>query len=124
VSSSKVLHSTLLTSVLRNRLSFFDSTPIGRILNRFTKDVEAVEETIPSNYKLLINMFFTLISTIATISISYPLFLIPLIPIAVFYVLCLRYYVTGSITIHLIHFASFFSFNFFNSTIQLSNTST
>ena len=96
VASSRRLHSCMLAALLRNRLSFFDATPVGRLLNRFSKDVEAVEEAIPANYQLCARMLFTLLATFATISAAYPLFLLPLLPISALYVFVLRYYVTGN----------------------------
>ena len=43
IRATRVLHDKLLYSVLRGNLRFFESTPIGRIVNRFTKDIEATE---------------------------------------------------------------------------------
>lgn len=41
--SAKVMHNLLLHNILRVPLSFMDTTPIGRILSRFSKDVDAVD---------------------------------------------------------------------------------
>ena len=40
IKASNCLHSKMLTQILRSPMSFFDTTPLGRILNRFSKDVD------------------------------------------------------------------------------------
>lgn len=43
LAAARTLHSRLLSRVLRLPLSFFDSQPSGRLLNRFTRDVEQMD---------------------------------------------------------------------------------
>jgi ATP-binding cassette, subfamily C (CFTR/MRP), member 1 len=43
ITASKTLHKNLLNSVLRAPQSFFDTTPIGRILSRFSKDIYTID---------------------------------------------------------------------------------
>lgn len=45
--SSQKLHDTMFTSVLAAPMRFFDTNPSGRILNRFSKDIGAVDEVLP-----------------------------------------------------------------------------
>lgn len=49
VRSSKHLHTVLTDGVLRAPVPFFDLTPVGRILNRFTKDMDSVDLLLPKN---------------------------------------------------------------------------
>jgi ABC-type multidrug transport system fused ATPase/permease subunit len=84
--SSRYLHSAMLSSVLRACMQFFESTPIGRILNRFSKDIDAVEFTVSSAYRSLLRLGFQVLITIILISIQTPFFLIPVVPIAIIYV--------------------------------------
>ncbi|KAF9920089.1 hypothetical protein FBU30_010129 [Linnemannia zychae] len=51
--SSKLIHDNAFYSVLRSPMSFFDTTPAGRILNRFSKDVNTVDN-MPAVNSLLI----------------------------------------------------------------------
>lgn len=47
--ASKNLHKTLAAAILSTFMEFFDSHYIGNIINRFSKDLYAVDETIPGN---------------------------------------------------------------------------
>lgn len=42
------LHRYLLTGILRTPSHFFDTTPVGRILSRFSKDVDVLDNTLPT----------------------------------------------------------------------------
>lgn len=46
--AGKTLHDQMLRALLRSPVSFFDSTPLGRIINRFSKDQTSVDEDLPS----------------------------------------------------------------------------
>lgn len=41
------LHALMLWAVCRAPLLFFDTTPIGRVLSRFSKDIDALDATLP-----------------------------------------------------------------------------
>ncbi len=66
-------------------MSFFESTPIGRILNRFNKDMEFTEYKIPDTFKTSLRCGLTFFSAIVVIAINSPFFLIVLVPISVLY---------------------------------------
>lgn len=83
--SSRFLHSSMLFSILRSNMQFFESTPIGRIINRFSKDIEAVENMIPMSYRNLVRCMFQVLITVIMISFVTPYFLIPLVPISIIY---------------------------------------
>lgn len=45
--AAKILHINLLDNVLKTPLQFFERTPIGRILARFSKDVDVLDTLLP-----------------------------------------------------------------------------
>ncbi|CAF0948802.1 unnamed protein product, partial [Brachionus calyciflorus] len=96
MNSSRSLHQNMLKSIMHSTMQFFESTPIGRILNRFSKDLNSVEFIIPLFFKDFIFSLFDLITTYVVISISTPLFLTVLAPITFVYFFIQRYYVSSS----------------------------
>ncbi|SMF17806.1 ABC transporter transmembrane domain-containing protein [Pseudobacteriovorax antillogorgiicola] len=47
VRAGEILHEEALQHVIRSPISFFDKNPVGRVLNRFAKDIDAVEKEMP-----------------------------------------------------------------------------
>nr|XP_047130820.1 multidrug resistance-associated protein 1-like isoform X2 [Hydra vulgaris] len=96
IKASKALHNNLLKNVLRCPMSFFESTPAGRIVNRFSKDINLIDEFIPMTIKSFVSCFYTLCGTIFIISYTTPIFLAAFVPIGVAYILTQRFYVVSS----------------------------
>lgn len=46
--AARILHALLLEKVFRAPLQFFETTPVGRILSRFSKDVDVLDTSLPS----------------------------------------------------------------------------
>ncbi|PVU98628.1 hypothetical protein BB559_001437 [Furculomyces boomerangus] len=85
IRSGKITHEKMLTSVFSSPMSFFDTTPLGRIINRFTKDQTTIDEELPASVGAwlltLLAMFFSLVAIV----VALPSFLIIVVPISFFY---------------------------------------
>jgi ATP-binding cassette subfamily C (CFTR/MRP) protein 4 len=67
VNSSRVLHNRMFASILRAPVLFFDTNPVGRVLNRFSNDTGALDDLLPlyfSEYMLLLVKFFAIVVTV------------------------------------------------------------
>ncbi|OAD04478.1 hypothetical protein MUCCIDRAFT_140453 [Mucor lusitanicus CBS 277.49] len=80
--ANKTLYAQLLHRMLRAPLRFFDTTPVGRILNRFSKDFETIDSNIPNHFLNFVIQWFIIISSIMTVSFVLPVFLVPMLVIA------------------------------------------
>ena len=60
MTSSINLHNSMFSSILRGTMRFFDTNPSGRILNRFSKDIGAIDELLPRNMLESIQVRFQL----------------------------------------------------------------
>ena len=87
VHSSRILHSEMLANILRAPMMFFDTTPIGRILNRFSRDMETVDGLLPYTIRSALVTFFNVLATIAVISYSTSIFLSVIVPLLIIYYL-------------------------------------
>ncbi|XP_063562335.1 ATP-binding cassette sub-family C member 3 isoform X2 [Gorilla gorilla gorilla] len=96
IQAARVLHQALLHNKIRSPQSFFDTTPSGRILNRFSKDIYVIDEVLAPVILMLLNSFFNAISTLVVIVASTPLFTVVILPLAVLYTLVQRFYAATS----------------------------
>lgn len=96
VTAAKKLHNSMLKQVPWAPQSFFDTTPAGRILNRFSGDVYTVDETLMPTLASLLVQVFSVVGTIAVIASATPLFLTLLLPLSLVYAYTQRYYVSTS----------------------------
>ncbi|XP_014612654.1 PREDICTED: multidrug resistance-associated protein 1 isoform X2 [Polistes canadensis] len=94
--SSKLLHSELLFGILRSPVGFFDTTPSGRILNRFGKDIDILDNVLPPNIKAWFFCLMSVIATLFVISFSTPEFVAVIVPIGFIYYFIQRFYVATS----------------------------
>ncbi|KAK2530524.1 Abcc2 [Columba guinea] len=94
--ASRVMHQHLLSNILRVPMSFFDTTPTGRIVNRFAKDIFTIDETIPMSFRTWLACFTGIISTLLMISLATPFFALLIIPLGIFYYFVLRFYISTS----------------------------
>ena len=87
ITASRLIHKRLLVNILRLPMSFFDTTPSGRILNRFSKDIYTIDEIVPRSIFAFLTTFFAVLSTIFVISYATPIFTSVIVPLVIFYML-------------------------------------
>jgi len=77
-------------------MSFFDTTPVGRILNRFSKDIYTIDESLPRTVGFFLVMVFSSIGIMVVIAIVTPFFLCTFIPLGFIYHFIQQYYIRSS----------------------------
>lgn len=94
--ANKRLYSELLHRVFRSPLRFFDTTPLGRILNRFSKDFESVDSNIPNNLMAFVVQWVLIITSAVTVCFVLPTFTLPMVVVAIVNVMIGMNYVKSS----------------------------
>lgn len=92
VEAGKQLHNAMLKSVLSAPVRFFDSTPIGRILQRFSRDVESVDVYLQWTFESAVHCFMQIIVTLILIALVLPMTLLVMAPMLIFYYILQRDY--------------------------------
>ncbi|KAL3108525.1 hypothetical protein niasHT_015447 [Heterodera trifolii] len=93
LNASRNLYSPLLRRVIRAPMAFFDTTPIGRLLNRFGRDIEVADGTLPMNIRYFVQCISMVMATLVTICISTWLFVVLIVPLFLCYLYILLLYV-------------------------------
>uniref|UniRef100_A0A8C1I0L0 Cystic fibrosis transmembrane conductance regulator n=1 Tax=Cyprinus carpio carpio TaxID=630221 RepID=A0A8C1I0L0_CYPCA len=96
VNSTETLHNRMFNSILRTPVHFFDVNPIGRILNRFSKDIGQLDSLLPWTFVDFIQVFLQIIGVIAVASSVIPWILIPVIPLLIAFLFLRRYFLQTS----------------------------
>lgn len=90
--ASKFMLKQAVTKVLRAPMSFFDTTPLGRITNRFSRDVDVLDNTIADSLRMFSLTIVMMTSIFALIIAFFPFFAIALVPLYLMFALSASYY--------------------------------
>jgi ATP-binding cassette subfamily C (CFTR/MRP) protein 1 len=96
VRAAKKIHSSAIRSVVGAPISFFDTTPIGRVINRFSSDLQKVDVQIAGQSTQLFQNFFSLLGNVAVLALSSKYVLISFLPLSAMYTYTIKYYRSSS----------------------------
>ncbi|PKS10337.1 hypothetical protein jhhlp_002088 [Lomentospora prolificans] len=96
IEASRKLHERMANAIFRSPMSFFDTTPTGRILNRFSSDIYRVDEVLGRTFNMLFVNLSKSCLTLALISVATPPFSALIIPLGLAYIWIQRYYLRTS----------------------------
>lgn len=94
--ASRHLHLDLLHNVLRSPMSFFERTPSGNLVNRFSKEIDTIDSTIPPIIKMFMGSTFNVIGACIIILLATPIAAVVIPPLGLVYLLVQRFYVATS----------------------------
>ncbi|XP_020669173.3 ATP-binding cassette sub-family C member 5 isoform X2 [Pogona vitticeps] len=83
--ASSRLHDELFRRILRSPMKFFDTTPTGRVLNRFSKDMDEVDVRLPFQAEMFIQNVILVFFCVGVISGVFPWFLMAVGPLVVLF---------------------------------------
>jgi len=96
IKASKNLHDDMATAMLRAKIAFFDTNPMGRVLNRFSADVGSNDDLLPQTLFDFSVIFFIVIGAVFTTMITLPFVLLVMPPLLYYFVVVRGVFVTSS----------------------------
>ncbi|XP_062035577.1 multidrug resistance-associated protein 1 [Lepus europaeus] len=94
--ASRRLHLDLLHNVLRSPMSFFERTPSGNLVNRFSKELDTVDSMIPQVIKMFMGSLFSVVGACIIVLLATPIAAIVIPPLGLVYFFVQRFYVASS----------------------------
>jgi len=96
LNAARSFHRQLLGNMLKLPMAFYDTTPLGRVLSRFSKDVYTVDEQLQSTLYSYLGTLSRVLATLSVIAWATPWFLVFMGPLLLMYRWTQRYYVPSS----------------------------
>ncbi|XP_062338764.1 ATP-binding cassette sub-family C member 9 isoform X1 [Osmerus eperlanus] len=96
LSAATNLHHNLLNKIIHAPIRFFDITPLGQILNRFSADTNIIDQHIPPTLESLTRSSLLCLSAIGVIAFVTPVSLVALVPLAVTFYFIQKYFRVAS----------------------------
>lgn len=87
IRAGQLFHDKVLSAILKSEIRFFDSTPVGRILQRFSRDVESVDIHLQWSFDAAVHTLLNVIISLCLIVFVLPISILFFAPILFFYYL-------------------------------------
>lgn len=92
----RIIHDALVDSILKKSLHFFQTIPIGRVLNRFSNDMTVIDKKITATSQRLLQFILLCLCAILINAVITPWFILLTIPICLIYYIIQSFYRSSS----------------------------
>ncbi|XP_052584726.1 ATP-binding cassette sub-family C member 12 isoform X4 [Peromyscus californicus insignis] len=93
--ASSSLHNRVFNKIVRSPMSFFDTTPTGRLMNRFSKDMDELDVRLPFHAENFLQQLFMVLFILVIMAAVFPVVLLVLAGLAIIFLILLRIFHRG-----------------------------
>ncbi|XP_038209218.1 multidrug resistance-associated protein 4-like [Zerene cesonia] len=90
--ASRTLHDSMFSTMIKGVMRFFDTSSSGRILNRFTKDMGALDEVLPRSLLDVLQIYSTLLFILVLNAIALYWTLVPSAVLLILFIIFVKFY--------------------------------
>lgn len=94
--SAQALHDRMVKCLLKAPVLFFDTNPAGRILNRCSKDIGFIDETLSQTFLGVVQLILVILTALVLPSLIIPWFIVITLPVLVAFVYLARYFLNSA----------------------------
>ena len=94
--ASENLHDQMTKAVLKAPVLFFDTNPVGRILNRFSKDVGCMDDILPGQFLFAIQLCLYFFTAVIVSAVANVWLFITCAPLTVLFMYLAKYYLRAA----------------------------
>ena len=96
VKASENLHDEMTKAVIQAPVLFFDTNPVGRILNRFSKDIGCMDDLLPAQFLFTVQLLMHVFSANVLSAIANVWLFITCVPLTFLFIYLAKYYLKSS----------------------------
>ncbi|KAF6757234.1 ATP-binding cassette transporter YOR1 [Ephemerocybe angulata] len=94
--TSRSLHRDSIRTVMHAPMSFFETTPLGRIMNRFSKDIDTIDNVLGEALRMCLGTAANILGIVVLVSVVLPWFLIGMAVLSIAYVWAAIFYLASA----------------------------
>ncbi|OBA22056.1 P-loop containing nucleoside triphosphate hydrolase protein [Metschnikowia bicuspidata var. bicuspidata NRRL YB-4993] len=94
IRGGRKIHDRMATRLMKAPMNFFERTPVGRIMNRFSNDINKVDSALPRSLNVYMGSLLSTVSTIVVVALALPAYLVVVVILGFVYGYYQKYYIS------------------------------